>query len=184
MDFFRLKNRPFCRQKRGDFLSKKSRLWSHFVALLATNRPIWSPCLCNNWSLYVPRELMPNIARCHSIGQVSSPTFRQTELQYWLEIGRLISRDLSLRYHHTVSVIHNSLFVFLRWKEAKRIVSFFKIQFIFLYYVQKSLSLFLNCYSFSISFLNLFLCHFPLFLGFLCFVNFITEDRMPRSTYL
>jgi len=39
----------------------------------------------------------------HSIGQVSSPTFRQTELQLWLEIGRLISRDLLLWYTYSNS---------------------------------------------------------------------------------
>ncbi len=34
----------------------------------------------------------------HSVARVSLPTFRRTEFQYWLEIDRLISQDLSLRY--------------------------------------------------------------------------------------
>jgi len=38
---------------------------------------VWTLCiLCNNWSLFVPREMMPSLAWCpfkHSIGQVSSP---------------------------------------------------------------------------------------------------------------
>ncbi len=34
----------FVAKKSGNFIMQKSRLWSHFVALLATNRLIWSPC--------------------------------------------------------------------------------------------------------------------------------------------
>jgi hypothetical protein len=34
----------------------------------------------------------------HSVGQVSLPTFSQIDLQYWIEIGTLISQDLSLQY--------------------------------------------------------------------------------------
>ncbi len=57
--------------------------------------------LCTTTDLYLFKESWCQTSlgvTFHSVGRVSSPTFRQTELQYWLEIGRLISRDLSFQY--------------------------------------------------------------------------------------
>jgi len=60
-------------------------------------------CVTNDVK-YHSRELMPSLAWRHflrSVGCVSLPVIRQTQLQYWIEIGRPISRN----YHYDIKIV-------------------------------------------------------------------------------